>query len=237
MQFLKGRINLLIVEDEPTLLSMLRETFSLPYIKIVRASSMNGAKKAIRKHGAVWHCWIVDMCLGDRENAGTSLIEEHDGFPFAIIYSGLGSMEGAAAAVQKGAAAVIDKGADTLNRLVWEACGLMPLGVLCKGTVRKRKEPLFLFREQVIRDPAEWADRAGITLRQMENISLSATGIPPSCAIPFYYGLRYLLAKGLGVLGVGKKFVTEKDTEFYVKCVEYCAKNQEYYRNMLFPAS
>jgi hypothetical protein len=231
VQFLSNRINLIIIEDEASLLSMLKETFSHPYLKVAHASSMKEAKKAISRSGAVWHCWIVDMCLGEIENAGTALIEKYDNFPFAIVYSGLGSMEGAAGAVRKGAAAVIDKGADTLEKLIWEACGLMPLGVLCKGVIRKKKEILFLFREHTIRNPAEWADKAGISLRQVENISLAATGIPPTYVVPFYYGLRYLLATDLGA---EKRFIAAKDSIFYRDCVEFLWKNQDYYRNMLF---
>jgi hypothetical protein len=231
LKFLSGRINLLIVEDEESLLSMLRETFVIPYVNVVSASSMKEAMNTIGRPGAVWHCWVVDMCLGEKENGGTALIEEHDNFPFAIVYSGLGSMESAADAIRKGAAAVIDKGADTLEKLVWEACGLMPLGVLCKGVIRNKKDLLFLFREHIIRNPAEWADKAGISLRQIENISLAAAGIPPSYVVPFYYGLRYLLATGLGV---EKKFIAPEESVFYRNCVEYLLKNQDYYRNMLF---
>jgi hypothetical protein len=231
LPFMSGRINLIIIEDEASVLSMLRETFSSPYIHIVTASSMKEARKKIARRGALWHCWIVDMCLGGKRDAGTALIEEYGNFPFAIIYSGLGSMEGAASAIREGAAAVIDKGADTINKLVWEACGLMPLGMLCNGVIRKKKEMVFLFREHTIRDPSEWADRAGITLRQVENISITATGMAPSYVIPFYYGLRFLLAASLGV---EKKFIGAKDMPFCRSSVEYLVENQTYYRNVFF---
>lgn len=230
LSFLPGRIKLLIVEDEMSLLLMLKKTFSVPAIDVVQASSMKEAREAIARPGAAWHCWIVDMCLGEKKNAGTALIEEHDNFPFAIVYSGLGSMEGAASAIRKGAAAVIDKGVDTIDKLIWEACSLMPLGVLCKGILRKKKEMLFLFREHIIRDPNGWADIAGITLRQLENISLSAAGMPPSYTIPFYYGLRYLLATSLGV---DRQFIKAADRTFCRSCVEYLEKNHVYYRNTL----
>ncbi|MBN2037236.1 MAG: response regulator [Chitinispirillaceae bacterium] len=231
LQFMSGRINLIIVEDEESLLSMLRATFSSPYINIVTASEMREAGEKIAQRGAIWHCWIVDMCLGERKDAGTALIEENNNFPFAIVYSGLGSMEGAARAIQKGAAAVIDKGVDTLEKLVWEACSLMPLGVLCKGVLRKKKELLFLFKEHSIRDPNEWADKAGITLRQMENISMSATGMPPSFTIPFYYGMRHLLATNLGV---DRQFITTAEQAFCRGCVEHIEENRDYYRDTLF---
>jgi hypothetical protein len=231
VSFLSGRINLLIVEDEVSLLLMLKKTFSLPSIDVVQASSLKEARKAIARPGAVWHCWIVDMCLGEKKNAGIVLIEEQDNFPFAIVYSGLGSMEGAASAIRKGAAAVIDKGVDTLDKLIWEACSLMPLGVLCKGILRKKKELLFLFREHTIRDPKAWADIAGITLRQIENISISAAGMPPSYTIPFYYGVRYLLATSLGV---DRHYITAADRAFCQGCVDYLEENRSYYRNTLF---
>jgi hypothetical protein len=140
-------------------------------------------------------------------------------------------MESAAGAVKRGAASVIDKGAASLERLIGEVFGLMPLGVLCRGMLRKKKEQMFLFREHTIRNPVEWAERAGVTLRQMENISITATGLPPSNVIPFYYGLRYLLAAGLGV---ERRLIAAKEIAFYWKCVEDLEKNREYYGNMLF---
>jgi hypothetical protein len=231
LSFLSGRINLLIVEDEVSLLLMLKKTFSLPYINVVQASAVKEARDAIARSRAAWHCWIVDMCLGEESGAGTTLIEQHGNFPFAIVYSGLGSMESAAGAIQKGAAAVIDKGADSLEKLLWEACSLMPLGVLCGGRLFKRKDLLFLFREHIMRDPKEWADKAGISLRQIENISLSAAGMPPSYTIPFYYGLRYLLAAGLRI---DRQFIPASDRAFCRSCVEYLEKNRDYYRNTLF---
>jgi hypothetical protein len=231
MHFLSRRINLLVVEDEVSLLSMLRETFSTPYINIVTASNMKTATNVVARTGTAWHCWIVDMCLGEKKNAGTALIEGYGHFPFAIVYSGLGSMESAAGAIRKGAAAVIDKGTGSLDRLVWEACSLMSLGVLCGGTLRKKKEVLFLLKEHAVRDSSAWAESAGISLRQLENVSMAATGIPPSFAVPFYFGLRYLLA---AELGVERKFIAAKESAFYWKCVEYLEENQDYYRNMLF---
>jgi hypothetical protein len=231
LSFLSGRINLLIVEDEVGQLVLLKRAFALPYINVVQASTIQEARKAFARDTDAWHCWIVDMCLGETTGAGTTLIEEHGNFPFAIVYSGLGSMESAASAIQKGAAAVIDKGADTLDKLIWEAAGLMPLGVLCKGILRKKKELLFLFKEHTIQNPNEWADKAGISLRQIENISISAAGMPPSFTIPFYYGVRYLLAAGLGV---DRQFIPVKDRAFCQGCVEYVEKNRDYYRNTLF---
>ena len=107
----------------------------------------------------------------------------------------------------------------------------MPLGVLCGGRLSKRKDLLFLFREHIMRDPKEWAERAGISLRQIENISISAACMPPSFMIPFYYGMRYILATSLGI---DRQFILAADRAFCQGCVEYLEKNQAYYRNTLF---
>jgi hypothetical protein len=228
--FLWGHINLLIVEDDGSLLSMLKRAFSLPYVNVVEASSMKKAQVAIARPGVVWHCWIVDMRLGENENAGMELIENHGRFPFSVVYSGLGSMERAAGALQKGAAAVIDKGPATFDKLIGEVCSLMPLGVLCNGTIRKKKECLFLLKNHTIKNPKEWADKAMVTIRQIENVSINATGIPPSFSIPFYYGLRYLL---LECIGAEKLCFAPQDSAFYRNCVEYLEKNLDYYDTML----
>jgi hypothetical protein len=231
LQFLSGRINLLVVEDEVSLLSMLKEAFSLPPIKVVIASSLKGARKAIQCPTVVWHCWIIDLCLGGKRNAGATFIEEQNNFPCAIVYSGLGSMESGANAIKKGAVVVIDKGADSLDRLVWEACSLMPLGVLCRGKIHKYKEKLFLLREHMLHNPVEWAGKVGVSLRHVENISITTTGISPLNALNFYYGLRYILA---AEFGIERRFIAAKDIPFYWSCIEYIEKNQEFYNDTFF---
>lgn len=223
------RINILIVEDDEYLLSTLAELFSTPCTAVTRAASMAEARNVIARSSDTWHCWIVDLCLGGKQDAGMALIEENSGFPFAIVYSGIGSMESASHATQMGAEAVIDKGGDSIAKLICEVCELAPLAVLCKGAVVKSKEVLFLLKSRIIRQPNAWARAAGITLRQLQNVSTLQTGIPPSLVIPFYYGLRHLLYTCLAAKAAP---VERSDETFYQDCMSFLEKNPHLYKKV-----
>jgi hypothetical protein len=160
-----------------------------------------------------------------------ALIEEHNNFPFAIVYSGIGSMESASHAIRIGAEAVIDKGGGSIDKLLREVCGVAPLAVLCNGKIFKRKEVLFLLKNHTIRDPKEWAEKSGMSLRQIENISSMHTGMPPSLVIPFYYGLRHLLATDIS----GKEpEVNKEELTFQKGCFDFLQNNLPTYQNFLF---
>jgi hypothetical protein len=230
-RYFSRRVNLLIIEDNENLLLALKGIFSIPCFKVTAASSIEEARKAIKRPGTIWHGWIVDMCLAGKNDAGATLIEEHCHFPFAVVYSGLRSMENAARAIQKGAAAVIDKGGDTTDKLIGEVCGLAPLAMLCRGTLSNNREVLFLLKNQMVKGPAEWADRANMTLRQLENISRTHTGMSPTMVIFFYYGLRHLLLSGFGVKG---RVTNKEEQSFYQNCIENLQENMPAYQNILF---
>jgi hypothetical protein len=231
-RYFSRRVNLLIIEDNESLLLALKGIFSIPCFKVTAASSIDEARKAIKRPGTLWHSWIVDMCLAGKDDAGATLIEEHRHFPFAVVYSGLRSMENAARAIQKGAAAVIDKGGDTTDKLIGEVCGLAPLAMLCRGTLSKNREVLFLLKNQTVKGPAEWADRANMSLRQLEYISQTHTEMSPTMVIFFYYGLRHLLLSDFGVKGIVTN--NKEEQSFYQNCIENLQENMPAYQNILF---
>lgn len=228
-QWLFGKINLLIVEDDETLLSALAGIFSGSCMAVVQAATIDEARSAIARPGTPWHCWIIDLRLEGKKNAGLALIEERNDFPFAIVYSGIGSMESASHAIRIGAEAVIDKGCGSIAKLVKEVCGLAPLAVLCRGKISKSKEVLFLLKNHTIRDPQEWAEKSGMSLRQIENISSLHAGMPPSLVIPFYYGLRHLLATDIS----GKEpEVDKEELTFRKSCVDFIRNNLPAYQHL-----
>jgi hypothetical protein len=229
-RFLMGSMNLLIVEDEAIILSTLADIFSSPFFNIYKASSIAEAEKTIGLCRGKWHCWIIDLSIDGKQDAGLALIEAHGPFAFAVIYSGMRSMESAANAIKKGAVAVIDKGGSGTLKLVKEVCALAPLALLCRGKLCKDKEILFLLKDKSIKGPKEWAENACVSLRQLENISELQTKMPPSFAIPLYYGLRHLL---LSDLTVNSKPSKKEDFEFCVNCLNFIHNNLSLYRNVL----
>lgn len=221
------RINVLIVEDDENLLTTLADLFSTPFTTVTSAADMSEARSAIAKLGGSWHCWIVDLSLGGKQDAGMALIKENGNFPFAVVYSGIGSMESASHAIRLGAEAVIDKGSGSIAKLVREVCAIAPLALLCRGSLSKSKEILFLLKNHAVREPKEWADLASLTLRQLQNISTMQTGLPPSFVIPFYHCLRCLLEAGIS----GNPPPAE-DREFCHKCLKFIEENLPTYKKL-----
>jgi hypothetical protein len=228
-RFYSKRVNLLIVEDEPEILSWLGEIFLIPSINVSIAKTLDEAKALINSSGITWHCWIIDMCLGDRKNAGLELIEESNNFPFSIVYSGIQSMECASRATQVGAAAVIDKGNKSIEKLIDAVCRIAPLAFICKNSAHKNKETIFLLQKHQFLQPQEWADKAGISLRHLQRICALHTTIQPSFIIPFYYGTRLFLSSNLS-----KNETLQKSEElrFQQDCSAFILENLMFYQNL-----
>jgi ActR/RegA family two-component response regulator len=227
--FFSKHIKLLIVEDDENILGCLKGFFSTPYIQVETALNAENALGAISSSAKPWHCWIIDIDLG--KLSGLAILEKNRQFPFAIIYSGIRSMEQAARAVKLGAAEVIDKQPDSILKVIIKTCKLIPLSVICKGFLLKNITSFFLLKENVIKNHTDWANRANLSLRQLQNICHLRTGMPPTYVIPFYYGLQYLLLLSFGSIDLPAEYAFQKP--FLSDCLNFIDKNLPYYRNFL----
>jgi ActR/RegA family two-component response regulator len=227
--FFSKRINLLIVEDEPEILSWLGEIFLIPSINVAIAQTVDEARCLMDSANIKWHCWIIDMSLGDRKNAGLELIESHNHFPFSIVYSGIQSMECASRATKIGAAAVIDKGNKSIEKLIDAVCRIVPLAFILKKAAYKNKDVLFLLQDHVFLQPQEWADKAGISVRHLQRICALHDNIQPSFIIPFYYGMRLFLSSNLSGIGNLPKI---EEHQFHEDCAKSLLENLAYYQNL-----
>jgi len=76
----RGKVNLLLVEDNPGDLRLLRMAFDSPLLNVATARSFSEAEKVIRTGSENWHCWIVDVNLGGHN--GFELMRLRPNFPF-----------------------------------------------------------------------------------------------------------------------------------------------------------
>jgi ActR/RegA family two-component response regulator len=221
-QFFPPKMKLLIVEDDENNRACLKGIFTSPYIQVQTAITADEALLAIASAAFPWHCWIIEINLEKR--SGLDIIAEHRNFPGAVIYSGLGSMEIAAKAIQLGAAEVIDKTRDSIHKLIMKTCELMPLSHLCQGILPKNKSVFYLLKENIIKNHNEWAAKANLSLRQLQNICHIHTGLPPTSVIPFYYGMQYLLASSFKYCNPPSEHVSHQF--FFQDCVDFITKNR-----------
>lgn len=214
-------INILVVEDDLLMLSLIADTLSSPLTNIFKSSSLSKAVDMIKVNFKKWHCWVVDLNLEGNARAGLNLIEKHPEFRFSIIHSGLHSLEIGAEAIRKGAFAIIDKGPDSIEKLIFEACKIIPIVVLCKGMISANVNIFYLLMEEIIEKPQKWADKAGLSLRQLENITIINTGLPPFLVIPFYYGFRFSLFSSFKITKKSDYIanIINADSEFYERCI------------------
>ena len=222
------RMNLLIVDDSEMVITCLEGFFSTPFINVSTATTVDSAFKLISTPSRQWHCWIIDMNLGNRLNEGLDIIEQNKSFPFSIIFSGIGSMETAAQAMELGAAEIIDKTHDAINKLILKTCRLMPISMLCKGRLQKNRSVFFLLKENIIKDCHEWAYAANLSLRQLQNICTLYTGMSPSYVLPMYYGMQQLLVSSFKQFKHPSEYF--ENESFFYACLDFIDQNLPYYQ-------
>jgi len=229
--YFSNRMKLLVVDDSEITLSYIEGFFSTPLINVSTVSNSNDAFSLIAESPLLWHCWIIDINLGMRENDGLDIIERHKTFPFTIVFSGMGSMETAVKAMELGAAEVVDKKPEAINKLILKTCKLMPLSLLCKGRLQKNRNIFFLLKENIIKDHNEWALSANLSLRQLQNICNLYAGMPPTFVLPFYYGLQYLLLSSFEAFSLPPEYSANQ--EFFQNCLTFLEQNLPYYQILL----
>jgi hypothetical protein len=191
----RGTVNLLVVDDDLHILSALETIFMSPVFTKTMIKSYDDAVMAMRPENKAWHCWVLDIDLGENRS-GIDLMKAGHWFPFVIIMSGLQSMCVAAEAVNEGAMAVFDKSPDFFQPLFDETCRTAVLGYLLGGKHSQYLATYRLLGASFIKTPEEWAEKACVTLRQLHRIcELHPCGTPKT-TMSLFYTLYMLLLKG-----------------------------------------
>lgn len=192
---LSGTINILAVDDDIAILETMHDLLSSPIINLVTANSALEAQKIISSKNFKWHTWIFDIAM-EEERSGLNLLKNNPGFPFVIMLSGMHSMSIATEAMESGALKVFDKDPTKLDFLLETLCKVSALGFLINGQNTKYLNTYTLLLENSIATPDEWAERAFITIRQLERVCHLHNELTPRYQIPLYYVLFHLLTLG-----------------------------------------
>ncbi len=226
---LASRINLLVVDDQEIVRQSIVRMFASPLFAIQTADSFQSANEAIRAAQWPWHCWIVDIAL-EREDSGLFLLVEHIDFPFMIMLSGLGSMSLASRAMQAGAIAVFDKDPKSLNSLYELVCAIAALAFLLGGKNTKYLSTFRLLEQSAITSPDDWAQKACISVRQLERICAIHSPLTPRLFRPLFYAIRYLLVCGKNESQTNWPFSISRD--FHEESLEQALNNFETYQQL-----
>ena len=152
-------VSLLIVDDEKTVLSSVAALFSSPLWSITTAATLGGARRALGRPAKPWHCWILDVALGEHEN-GLELLRIRPDFKFTIVLSGLQSMTISADAMKLGATTVLDKNPDNFDALYNQACLNAALAYLFT-TVPDQYFSIFShLASSVMTDIVQWTEKS-----------------------------------------------------------------------------
>jgi CheY-like chemotaxis protein len=185
----KRKIGILIVDDNPAVAALIKETLESTLCSVHAASSLHDAQRKIEQSRGMWHCWIVDINLGNGQS-GLSLLERFPEFQYTVVLSGLKNMNLAFEAAKKGALLVMDITGNTISRrLMDEVYRIAVLGFMLNGKKTDYLDIFLTLKNHIVQTPSEWAQRSFIGLRHLQNICMLHTGLPPRCIIPLYYFL------------------------------------------------
>ncbi len=186
-------VHLLLVDDDYHILSSLKPLFSGELCSVTTASSLSEALSTI-KSSDQWHCWVLDVDLGEG-HSGLDVVRRAPGFPYFVILSGLKSMATASQAVKLGAMDVYDKDPNSLDVLVDGVCRIAALGHILGGKATKYLPVFRILTEQTLERPEKWAARACVSLRQLQRICELHELPSVRHSLSHYYALYSLLWK------------------------------------------
>ena len=114
LKHLQNSANILVIDDNIALQSMLKKMLQSSLATIHSAPTMNSAHNLIKQSKTDWHCWIVDIDLG-MGYSGLSIFKDYTYFPYKIVLSGLQKMNVSFEATKMGALGVFDKSPDYMT--------------------------------------------------------------------------------------------------------------------------
>jgi ActR/RegA family two-component response regulator len=211
------KVNLLIVDDDQLILKALTARFDSPLFQITTAENYNDACLKIAQPGTHWHCWILDIDLGDEHN-GFDIVKLFPDFHFVIVLSGLRSMHLASEAIARGAMYVFDKNPDLFERLHDAVCKVAALGYLLHGNSSHAMNHFLLLERSVMTSIDEWAAKACVDVRHLQRICEARTGAGARNALSMYYGLYSLLR--------GEIAFSSSEAAYFDSCVRQIVKEK-----------
>jgi hypothetical protein len=188
IEIFQHRIQVRLCESDYVCRLRISEALSSPLIAITHSHSEATAPAVFQPQQKKWHCWIVDDTFMRTAGAAGDVQRL---FPYSIVVAEQKWMRLGFEAAKRGALYVIDRDKPTLSTTLPALVNsVAALGFLLKGQ-RTDYLPIFaLLGEGVVSSPQDWARRAGIGLRYLENICKLHCGLTPREVIPLYYSLN-----------------------------------------------
>jgi hypothetical protein len=222
-----SRINLLCIEDNLELCSLLCEDFfRSPIFHNKTANTFETAKNAIFSK-VRYHCWILDLTL-EHHNDALELLKIKQKFPFCIVISGARSLFDATMAIREGAYGAYDK--VTLftgnpHEFIKEMCALAVLSFLLNAKKPERLDIFFLLLKKHIQTPEEWSLAYCLNERSVRDICEENSGLTTKQFLPFYHALNAIIFSDCiidGMAGSGEAVAQLKSKKaFYEQCAEF----------------
>ena len=229
-------IRILLVENDASVVEMIVEALESQYLHIEVAHSLSIARETIMNYENEWHCWIIDIDLGEKKN-GLWLMKEFSYYPFIVIMSGLKDMRLSFEAARLGALDVFDKKpSNSLSDFIDSIYRIAVLGYLLKG---KRSDYLHIFltlKNHIFYTAPEWARYACISLRYLERLCKIHFDLSPRYILPLYYHLFRLLylSELNGDFLSFKQRYSHADRKFIDNCSKFVIEHKELLQPFLF---
>jgi hypothetical protein len=222
-----GSINLLCIEDNVELSSLLCEDFlKSPILRNKIVNSVESAKTAIFSK-VRYHCWILDLTL-ERHNDALELLKIRRNFPFCIVLSGSRSLSDATMAIREGAYGAYDKMllfTGNPHVFIEEICSLAVLSFLFNAKIPDRSDLFFLLLKNHIETPEDWSLAYCLNERSIRDVCEENSGLTAKQFLPFFHVLKAVILSDCvidGMKGAEEAYnKLELKKSFYEQCAEF----------------
>ncbi len=228
-----GRINILCIEDQPEICSLLCcDFFRSPVLNKKAVHTFDTAKGSIQSK-TPYHFWILDLSL-ERHNDGIDLLKLKQGFPFCIVISGAQSMGAATAAIKCGAYGAYDKNEifrANPHHFIRETCALSTLSFLLDSRILEKFDMFDLLIKNCIQTPEEWSLNYCRNERTIRDICMENSGLTAKQFLCFFHALNAVIVSDCIIREMnGYDKILEvliKNEDFYEHCSEYVLSRLE----------
>lgn len=195
LKLFRGKIHLLLVDDDRLILKSLNALFSSPVFSVSSAESYSQAIKHLSAHTGPWHCWVLDLDLGDEHN-GLDIMDMGNNSTATLILSGLGSMHLASEVIKRGAAGVYDKNPGSMDLLKRMSCTLAAAGFLFDKRQTKSTEVYSVLYGCMPADVVDWSNLSGMSERHLARICSLNIDMGPRKILSLFHSLYFLMLFG-----------------------------------------
>jgi DNA-binding NarL/FixJ family response regulator len=205
--FINDSVNVLIADDDPNSVELLRDIFALAPIYVVHSVFSSTEALSLLRSGKRFHVLILDLGLNDVENDEFYLLRQYAHHSSVIILTGSDSPTKGAMCIQMGARSVIEKGARFNIRKFFETVNCTSIINIVNARYSDSSAETLNFATKVLiekmpKSVTEWADCMRITDRQLRNLWHTGLGYSAKQVLALFtiltQTLRYYTVSNFG---------------------------------------